>query len=250
MTVLLNVQVIDGYLSVVDVTFDKDDDDEEDVIGGWPLAEFSCRYCAHYRGVPYTPDFRGDDCLCYRDPSDPRMSGFNRAPFGYDTVWASALALNRTLVELRAHGSCLGVYFYKRRMLRKCPPPFCIIIFMECQYIYEEFKRFRALRTEAGICFDCLYLDHSNIFFFYCSLFLCFLVYFFIYFRSGSRVSQEDFSFKDVDVAKMIYRNMKNLSFRGLTGSVSFTSTGDRIPKLNVLQFQWDMETNSRCSLY
>lgn len=48
----------------------------------------------------------------------------------------------------------------------------------------------------------------------------------------------------------MIYRNMKNLSFRGLTGSVSFTSTGDRIPKLNVLQFQWDMETNSRCSLY
>ncbi|XP_025098712.1 gamma-aminobutyric acid type B receptor subunit 1-like [Pomacea canaliculata] len=158
------VKVIDGYLSVVDVTFDKDDDDEEDVIGGWPLAEFSCRYCAHYRGVPYTPDFRGDDCLCYRDPSDPRMSGFNRAPFGYDTVWASALALNRTLVELRAH---------------------------------------------------------------------------------GSRVSQEDFSFKDVDVAKMIYRNMKNLSFRGLTGSVSFTSTGDRIPKLNVLQFQWDMETNS-----
>lgn len=107
MTVLLNVQVIDGYLSVVDVTFDKDDDDEEDVIGGWPLAEFSCRYCAHYRGVPYTPNFRGDDCLCYRDPSDPRMSGFNRAPFGYDTVWASALALNRTLVELRAHGSCL-----------------------------------------------------------------------------------------------------------------------------------------------
>ncbi|KAL8581525.1 hypothetical protein ACOMHN_042917 [Nucella lapillus] len=47
-----------------------------------------------------------------------------------------------------------------------------------------------------------------------------------------------EFSYHNYEMGQMIFRHMQNTSFRGISGKINFTPTGDRIPQIEIKQFQ------------
>ncbi|PVD27948.1 hypothetical protein C0Q70_10524 [Pomacea canaliculata] len=54
----------------------------------------------------------------------------------------------------------------------------------------------------------------------------------------------ETFTYQRSDIGRLIYQNMRKVSFRGLSGNISFDDSGDRTSKFTVIQFQKDSNGN------
>ena len=54
------------------------------------------------------------------------------------------------------------------------------------------------------------------------------------------------FTYDNRELGELIFRQMKGTMFTGLSGNVSFTATGDRIPQIAVKQFRVNQSTGQR----
>ena len=69
-------------------------------------------------------------------------------------------------------------------------------------------------------------------------------------FLEGSGKRLEDFNYKDVEMRKIMFDSMKNVSFQGIRGKIKFDDKGDNIALVKILQYQgqfvWQLPVQSQ----
>lgn len=136
------LQVIDGYFTIAPSHYNGND-----TVSKMSISDVYCRY----------KTLRNQSCdPHYKDNSVDDLQGLHYMPLAYDAMWAVALALHKTLTDLKASGS-------------------------------------------GGL---------------------------------------ENFTYTNTKLAEKIYENMRNVSFRGISGDIAFSPKGDRVATVSVFQFQ------------